>query len=158
MKVVQADGRVTRSGGRVVKNVSGYDMARLHIGGLGTLGVIAEVSFKLTPLPRRQATLLAGFGGPKPALAAGAEIAGSGLTPLSLVAFDSAAGLQAGLADAGHDFCLAVRLGGRPRTLERQLDDCRTLCRDRGAVSLETVDDYGNVASLVEDSRLGWLE
>ena len=37
MKVVQADGKVTRSGGQVVKNVSGYDMARLHIGGLGTL-------------------------------------------------------------------------------------------------------------------------
>ena len=40
MKVAQADGRVTKSGGQVVKNVSGYDMARLHIGGLGTLGII----------------------------------------------------------------------------------------------------------------------
>ena len=61
MRVVQADGTVTKSGGQVVKNVSGYDMSRLHIGGLGTLGVIAEVSFKLTPLPQRQATLLGGF-------------------------------------------------------------------------------------------------
>ena len=42
-----------------MKNVSGYDMARMHIGALGTLGIIAEVSFKLTPLPARQATVLA---------------------------------------------------------------------------------------------------
>ena len=61
MRVVQADGTITKSGGQVVKNVSGYDMSRLHVGGLGTLGVIAEVSFKLTPLPQRQATLLGGF-------------------------------------------------------------------------------------------------
>jgi glycolate oxidase FAD binding subunit len=59
MKVVQADGKVTKSGGQVVKNVSGYDMSKLHVGGLGTLGIIAEVSLKLTPLPRREATLVA---------------------------------------------------------------------------------------------------
>ena len=53
MKVVQADGTVTKSGGQVVKNVSGFEMARMHIGALGTLGVIAEVSLKLTPRPRR---------------------------------------------------------------------------------------------------------
>ena len=51
MRTVQADGVITKTGGQVVKNVSGYDMARMHIGALGTLGVIVEVSFKLTPLP-----------------------------------------------------------------------------------------------------------
>ena len=53
MRTVMADGTITKSGGQVVKNVSGYDMARMHIGALGTLGIIAEVSFKLTPLPAR---------------------------------------------------------------------------------------------------------
>ena len=38
MKIVQPDGRITKSGGQVVKNVSGYDMSRLHIGALGSLG------------------------------------------------------------------------------------------------------------------------
>ena len=52
-----ADGTITKTGGQVVKNVSGYDMARMHIGALGTLGIIAEVSFKLTPLPARQTTV-----------------------------------------------------------------------------------------------------
>ena len=156
MKVIQADGRVTRSGGRVVKNVSGYDMARLHIGGLGTLGVIAEVSFKLTPLPRCQATLLAGFAGSKPALAAGAAIAGSGITPLAMVAFDSAACSLGAFADTGCEYSLAVRLGGRPRTLERQLDDCRSLCGGRGAVSVEAMDDDETLTLWSRIADFGW--
>ena len=156
MKVVQANGRVTRSGGRVVKNVSGYDMARLHIGGLGTLGVIVEVSFKLTPLPQRQATLLAGFAGSRQALAAGAAIAGSGVTPLAMVAFDSAACSLGGFADTGHEYYLAVRLGGRPRTLERQLDECRSLCGDRRGVSQETVDDTGTPPLWSGIADFGW--
>lgn len=52
MTVVRADGVVARSGGRVVKNVAGYDLAKLHTGGLGTLGVIASVAFRLHPVPR----------------------------------------------------------------------------------------------------------
>ncbi|WP_431871379.1 FAD-binding oxidoreductase [Nocardiopsis eucommiae] len=51
MTVVRADGVVASSGGRVVKNVAGYDLAKLHTGGFGTLGVIASVAFRLHPLP-----------------------------------------------------------------------------------------------------------
>jgi glycolate oxidase FAD binding subunit len=52
MHFVTGDGRIIKSGGKVVKNVAGYDMHKLHIGALGTLGIIAEVSFKLAPLPK----------------------------------------------------------------------------------------------------------
>ena len=51
LRVVRADGTAIRGGGRVVKNVSGYDLPKLYCGSLGTLGVIVEVSFKLRPLP-----------------------------------------------------------------------------------------------------------
>lgn len=51
MTVVRADGVVARSGGRVVKNVAGYDLAKLHTGGYGTLGVITSAAFRLHPLP-----------------------------------------------------------------------------------------------------------
>jgi len=47
MRVVHADGRTSRTGGRVVKNVTGYDLAKLYTGSLGSLGVIAEVSLKV---------------------------------------------------------------------------------------------------------------
>jgi glycolate oxidase FAD binding subunit len=52
--VVLADGTVSSSGGRVVKNVSGYDVAKLFAGSLGTLGAIATLNFKTIPLPAAQ--------------------------------------------------------------------------------------------------------
>ena len=129
MRVVQADGTITKSGGQVVKNVSGYDMSRLHIGGLGTLGVIAEVSFKLTPLPQRQATLLGGFESMETALAAGLGIFHSQVMPLALTVFDDTVRRPAGFEAPGSSYMLAVRLGGRPGSLRRQVAECAAVCR-----------------------------
>jgi glycolate oxidase FAD binding subunit len=61
MTVVHADGTISKTGGRVVKNVTGYDLAKLYTGSLGSLAVIAEVSFKLRPRFGRTATAIAEF-------------------------------------------------------------------------------------------------
>ena len=53
-KVALADGRIIKSGGKVVKNVAGYDLAKVFIGSRGTLGVMAEATFKLRPLPEAE--------------------------------------------------------------------------------------------------------
>ena len=53
MTVVHVDGRLSKTGGRVVKNVTGYDLAKLYTGSLGSLAVIAEISFKLRPTFRK---------------------------------------------------------------------------------------------------------
>jgi glycolate oxidase FAD binding subunit len=58
LRVAVPDGRLAASGGRVVKNVSGYDMAKLHLGALGSLGVIVSASFKVFPRPAEEMTLL----------------------------------------------------------------------------------------------------
>ena len=55
--VVTGDGRVVRSGGRVVKNVTGYDLHRLSVGAFGSLGVVVSVCFKLWPIPPAAATV-----------------------------------------------------------------------------------------------------
>jgi glycolate oxidase FAD binding subunit len=55
--IALADGTVAKSGGRVVKNVAGYDLPKLLTGSLGTLGVICEATFRLYPLPREERTL-----------------------------------------------------------------------------------------------------
>ena len=60
-RVVNADGIISKAGGRVVKNVAGYDLNKLYVGSLGTVGIIAELSFKLHPLPQAQGMLLASF-------------------------------------------------------------------------------------------------
>ena len=54
IKVVLADGRSIKAGGRVVKNVAGYDLCKLFVGSQGTLGVIVEATFKLRPLPEKE--------------------------------------------------------------------------------------------------------
>ena len=59
MTVALADGSVARSGGTVIKNVAGYDLAKLFAGSLGTLGVITEVVVRLHPLPVESATVVA---------------------------------------------------------------------------------------------------
>jgi glycolate oxidase subunit GlcD len=57
MRVVLADGSVIKMGGRVVKNVAGYDLSKLFTGSNGSLGIIAELNFKLKPRPEREATV-----------------------------------------------------------------------------------------------------
>lgn len=71
LDVVLGDGTRTRCGGRVVKNVTGYDLVKLHVGALGTLGVIEAAWVRLRPLPERTAELLI----PAPALEAAVEAA-----------------------------------------------------------------------------------
>ena len=61
MSVVLADGTLTKSGGRVVKNVQGYDLHRLHTGAFGTLGVIVSVALKLVPVAERTQTVAMWF-------------------------------------------------------------------------------------------------
>ena len=59
MKVVLADGTLIRAGGKVVKNVAGYDLCKLFTGSLGTLGTVVEVNFKLRPVPFATSSIVA---------------------------------------------------------------------------------------------------
>lgn len=84
-RIALADGRVIKTGGRVVKNVAGYDMNKLVVGSLGTLGVITEVSLKLRPVSPATQTLLIGFAGLEQGLAAAEAVLNSELVPASVV-------------------------------------------------------------------------
>ncbi len=72
--VVLADGTVAKAGGKVVKNVAGYDLSKLFTGSLGTLGVIAEANFRLHPRPEVTRTVAVAVGSPQAAQGAAQAI------------------------------------------------------------------------------------
>jgi glycolate oxidase FAD binding subunit len=95
MTVVRADGVIAHSGGKVVKNVAGYDLGKLFTGSQGTLGLITEATFRLHPRPAAAAFVTAEFGpgGRAEAVAAAGSAAGSPLVP-SAVELDWPGGSQ----------------------------------------------------------------
>jgi glycolate oxidase FAD binding subunit len=70
IEFVSHDGRVARGGGRVVKNVAGYDLMKVMTGSFGTLGIITETTFKVRPLPELEEVALAPFADAERAFAA----------------------------------------------------------------------------------------
>jgi len=96
--VVTADGSVVKGGGKVVKNVAGYDLPKLFIGSYGTLGVIVEATVKLRPLPEREELVGVRFDRLKDAGAAVRALAASDLIPNAVELLDGAAAAGAGLA------------------------------------------------------------
>ncbi len=60
ISTINDEGQETKAGGRVVKNVAGYDLCKLHIGALGTLGIISQVTLKVRPLPEARALVTLG--------------------------------------------------------------------------------------------------
>jgi glycolate oxidase FAD binding subunit len=82
--VVRADGAITKSGGKVVKNVAGYDLGKLFAGSFGTLGLITEATFRLHPAPERGAWVTLECADPDAAAAAVRVIADSPLVPAAI--------------------------------------------------------------------------
>ena len=107
VRLVTGDGRVVKAGGPTVKNVSGYDLARLVCGSLGTLGVIAEVMLKVTPAPPASAWWSATWGSAAEAWEVG--------TAALRVLYDPAA-----VEVVGPPWRVQVLLEGHPADIETQ--------------------------------------
>jgi glycolate oxidase len=84
LQVVLTDGRIMRTGSKTMKSVSGYDMTRLLVGSEGTLGVITEITLKISPRPTATSTALATFGNLEDAGRALSETMYSGIIPSAL--------------------------------------------------------------------------
>ena len=151
LRIVQADGMVYQGGAKVVKNVAGYDIPKLMVGSLGTLGVFTELTFKLQPLPRATATLAVTCDTLETAAGLAGQAVTSTLTPMALTVLDSgAAGHLSGAApDAasldGGEAVLLARFGGIPQAVGRQIRELGQMAERRSGVRLTRIieDDQG---------------
>jgi FAD/FMN-containing dehydrogenase len=84
LRVALADGRLIKAGGKVVKNVAGYDLCKLFVGSFGSLGVIVEATFKVQPLPESEQFVQAGCESLEQAGRLIEAVVESGLTPVVL--------------------------------------------------------------------------
>lgn len=138
LRVVQANGEIARSGGSVVKNVAGYDLNKLYIGSLGTLGIIVEANFKLQPLPPNERTLILTFSNAEDAMNTVITLVGSLLTPSAIELIDSNAASDMadffGLTLPTNGYTLAVNFEGSPSSIDRQINETQLIARKNDAL------------------------
>ena len=153
--VAQADGTVTKSGGRVVKNVTGYDLNKLYIGSLGTLGVILEATFKLAPMPEDKRTLIGTYSSLSAAMQAAEGLFRSSPTPQALLVVDrrTLERLPGLGVFGGGEAAVMVLFAGRRIGIDRRVSDAArimegadradSLPQDEGDALWQAVTDLG---------------
>jgi FAD/FMN-containing dehydrogenase len=143
MKVVRADGTLIKVGGRVVKNVAGYDLCKLFTGSYGTLGIIVEVNFKLRPLPFATRTVMS-WGSRESLLCGAQRVINSPLFPVAVELLSPTLAHQAEWPGE-KDPCLLLRFAGNG-----------VIKQAAQAIELLQCEDHRGRASLAEDDSAIW--
>lgn len=130
--LVSGDGRILRWGGRVVKNVAGFDITRLAIGSWGSLGVVTSVSARLFPLPKADLTVLVTGPGPEELLPIARSLAFSNLPLAAVEVVDPGSGpvpwsmpesdLSSGEAPTGHQSAALIIRGLSSETQTKEME------------------------------------
>ena len=135
LKMATTDGKLVKTGGRVVKNVAGFDLGKLLTGSLGTLGVMVEASLKLFPKPPECATFALRPGTLGIARDLRRSILRSPLDPLRLMLIDSPAAALLGEPAGGTEtpgVQLWMEVGGSHRVIERCMLELRQMASAAG--------------------------
>ena len=146
MRVVHANGTVVKSGGKVVKNVAGYDLNKLYIGAFGTLGIITEVALKLSPIPTRQAIIATQFEDLQNAVNTGLSIVRSQTLPMFVNLFINSDPRCTETQGQGSDTTderrptLVTGFGGDPETVAWQLAQSQEIMEQSGALGVTTIE------------------
>ncbi|MGL5831693.1 MAG: FAD-binding oxidoreductase [Waterburya sp.] len=125
---VRADGEIAKAGGRVVKNVAGYDLMKLFTGAYGTLGIITQLTFRLYPWISTSQTMV--LTGKAPEIAQATQmIRNSGLTP---TAMDLLSGTVVHQLDLGSAMGLMLRWQTIPESIEQQILQVQAIAQQLG--------------------------
>jgi glycolate oxidase FAD binding subunit len=136
VQAITGRGDLIKSGGRVVKNVTGYDLCKLFAGSFGTLAAMTEVTFKVLPAPEEACTLAvracdraSGFATLRTAIASAYEVAGAAYLPAAAAKRSA----SATLAGAAADLAL-VRLEGQSPSVRYRAERLKALLGTNGAI------------------------
>ncbi len=142
LEVVLPSGEVINTGGKALKNVSGYDLTRLMCGSEGTLGILTEIIIRLIPLAPARATLQAIYSNLDDAATTVSAIIGSGIVPATLELIDRT--VLDVISDYGGarfskeaEALLLIEVDGEESLVEAQGKRIEEFCRERGAVEVE---------------------
>ena len=152
--VITAAGATVKGGGKVVKNVAGYDLPKLFIGAFGTLGVIVEATVKLRPRPDADRLVIARFARLKEAGAAARAVMASDLLPSALDLLDGEA-LRALGQGSGDGAALLMGVDGIPEQVEWQCAEVERLLRPQALVDARVLDGDERDATWRARSGLG---
>jgi glycolate oxidase FAD binding subunit len=148
--VLSPQGVATKAGGKVVKNVTGYDLNKLYTGSLGTLGVIVEASFKLLPIDPEAGVLMASFPSLSAAISAGRKLLHSPAAPMGYHSVTS--GVSSRLQDSACAASPDLGLGepetalsfafysGRAKATGRRLEEAAALLLAEGANAVQRIE------------------
>jgi len=142
-KAVFPNGDIVVSGGKTVKNVSGYDMCKLLIGSYGTLGILCEMTFKLLPLPEKEATLLLSFARLGEADGFAREVRSSQLIPSSIETLNALAVQKMRYSMSmppNGNYLVAIGLEGVAESIDRQIAEMSEMGRKHGFLEAVTLD------------------
>ncbi len=141
VRFVQADGVVTWGGARVVKSVTGYDVPKLVVGSLGTLGVICELTLRLHPRPEAEATRLVIFDSVEAAAAFVARLLDSSLEPNRIEFLNGAALARLG-GDQRVACAVAVSVGSVEAAVREEIATLDVFARQVGGTSAPAATDF----------------
>jgi glycolate oxidase FAD binding subunit len=128
LSLVRSDGQIAKAGGKVVKNVAGYDLMKLFTGSYGTLGIITEITWRLYPIPEASQTL--GITGEATAIQTLAQaLRSSGLTPTAAEIISPQLVKSLNLGD---NFGLLLRFQSIPASIAKQGEQVKELVTSLG--------------------------
>ncbi len=137
ISVIESNGQISKAGGMVVKNVSGFDMMKLYHGSFGTLALIVSANFKLYPIPTHHGTLIATFDDVPTALTFVDDVMTSQLTPVTLELIDATILQRMNISGA---WGVALACEGPLAAVKRHHDDLRQRATHIGGVTHWHVD------------------
>jgi glycolate oxidase subunit GlcD len=141
MRVALADGKVIKAGGRVVKNVAGYDLCKLFTGSYGTLCLILEVTFKLRPKPKQTMTIAA-YGSLDSLLRCARATLDARLLPVAIELLSPGVARRLSVPSEDGNPALIIRYAGTPETVAYQTDQTmKTLRNDLAASQCAIIDE-----------------